>query len=955
MKKTVFILILLVTAATSLTAKTDIIKYKLDNGLTVILNPDSLSSEVFGMVVANVGAKHDPATATGLAHYMEHMLFKGTKEIGTTSWESEKPHIDKIIELYDELAATDNEDERQEIQQKINEASVKANEYVINNELWSVLMEMGGTNLNAGTGTDATMYFNSFPPGQIEKWLEIYSHRFVEPVFRGFQAELEVVYEEKNMYSDQFMWNLIETFGKNFFKKHPYGQQSIIGSVEHLKNPQLSKMIEFYETYYVANNMALVLVGNFDPNQIKPIIAEKFSRLKSGELPEPLVFEEEPFNGREFTSGRYSPIRLGIMGFRTAPKLHPDKIKLDIANGILSNSSSTGLLDQLMLNNKLMASMSLDMPYNDHGASLFVFIPKMFRQSLRKAESLVLKQLETLKKGEFDEELVDAIKLEKYRNFQRGLENYSQRAQLFADAFVSGEDLDVILDYPNRILDVTKEDIIEVANKYYGDNYLAFYSKMGSADTEKLEKPDFEPVVSNQETRSEYVEKLYEIDGVDVEYDPVDFENDIEKIEIKPNVNLHVNVNPINDIFSFAIRYPVGTIEQPNLKYLGRAMNYAGTSTMNPIEFKKEMGKIGCTYYVSSSNSNFSINISGPENNLPRSIELVNNLLQNTEFNRTSIKKIWEEERMDRKMEDSDPQSVAEALLEYAKYGENSQYINRLSKREVKRLGKKNMQETLNKLKEYEAEIHFVGNTPAKELAELIHNNLSFNESLKKGTSPIVKELEQYNENTVLFVNNKKAVQSNIHFFMNGKPYTIDNKAAIDAFNTYFGGSFSGIVMQEIREFRSLSYAASARYITPAKSDKETHFTGYVGTQADKTIEAIGVYNDLLRNLPEKPERMDMIRNYLTYSGQTRKPEFRNMSFKIMDWKNQGYTKDPYLTLKPEYSKLKFDTIQNFHTKFIKDKPLVIVIVGDEKRVDIDALKKFGKFIEIDQKDLYTK
>ncbi len=955
MKKTVFILFLLVTAATSLTAKTDIIKYKLDNGLTVILNPDSLQSEVFGLVVANVGAKHDPASATGLAHYMEHMLFKGTKEIGTTNWEAEKPYIEKIIELYDELAATDNEEERKEIQQKINEASLKANEYVINNELWSVLMEMGGTNLNAGTGPDATMYFNSFPPGQIEKWLDIYSHRFAEPVFRGFQAELEVVYEEKNMYSDQFMWNLIETFSYNFFKNHPYGQQSIIGSVEHLKNPQLSKMIEFYETYYVANNMALVLVGDFDPDMIKPIIAEKFSRLKTGELPDPLAFEEKPFDGREFISGRYSPIRLGILGFRTAPKLHPDKIKLDIANGILSNSSSTGLLDQLMLNNKLMASMALDMPYNDHGASLFVFIPKMFRQSLRKAESLVLEQLETLKKGEFDEELVDAIKLEKYRNFQRGIENYSQRAQFFADAFVTGEDLDVILDYPNRILDITKEDIIEVANKYYGDNFLAFYSKMGSADTEKLEKPGFEPVISNQEARSEYVDKLYDTDGINIEYEPVDFENDIEKVEIKPLVNLHVSENPVNDIFSLTIRYSAGTIELPRTKHLSRAMYYAGTKSMNPIEFKKEMGKIGCSYNISANNSYFSINISGPENNLPQAIELINDLLVNPEFSKTSIKKIWEEERMERKMEDSDPQSVADALLEHAKYGENSQYINRLSKRDVKRLDSDDMQEILNKLKEYEVEIHFAGKTSAKKISELIKEELNFKEILNKGAAPIVKEFEQYNENTVLFVNNKKAVQSNIYFFMNGKPYSIDDKAAIDAFNTYFGGSFSGIVMQEIREFRSLSYAASARYVTPAKSNKETYFIGYVGTQADKTLEAIEVYTDLLRNFPEKPERMDMIRNYLTYSGQTRKPDFRNMSFKIIDWKNQGFTQDPYLTLKPKYSELEFESIQNFHTEFIKDKPLVIVIVGDEKRVNIEALKKFGKFIEINQKDLYSK
>ena len=132
-------------------------QFTLENGLTVILNEDHSKPEVFGVVAVRAGGKDDPADATGLAHYMEHMLFKGTQNLGTIDWEKEKPHIDKIFELYDKLALATNEEERKAIQMEINDESHKASEFAIPNELSNLINAMGGTNLNAGTGPDYTV------------------------------------------------------------------------------------------------------------------------------------------------------------------------------------------------------------------------------------------------------------------------------------------------------------------------------------------------------------------------------------------------------------------------------------------------------------------------------------------------------------------------------------------------------------------------------------------------------------------------------------------------------------------------------------------------------------------------------------------------------------------------------------------------------------------------------
>ena len=816
-------------------------------------------------------------------------------------------------------------------------------------------MELGGTNLNAGTGSDATFFYNSFPAGQMENWLELYSHRFMNPVFRGFQAELEVVYEEKNMYSDQFFSTLLEQFNKNFFKNHPYGQQTTIGTIDHLKNPQLSKMIEFYKTWYVANNMALILSGNFSVEETRPVIEEKFSRLRSADLPKRPVYQENEFKGREFITGRYSPINLGLLGFRTVPKMHTDRIGLDVANSVLTNGSSTGLLDQLMLDNQIMVASVFDMPYQEHGATIFLFIPKILQQSNEKAETLVLSEIKKLKEGQFDEKLMDAIKLEKYVNFQTGLEDNSNRAMMLAEAFVNGESIDEMFAYPEKIMAISKDDVIALANKYYGDNFLAFHSKIGFQKPEKIEKPGFKPVISNQENHSAYSDQIRNNPSKEINYQLIDFERDINTIELKPGIFLYSVKNPVNDIFNLTIRYLTGSRNIRELPYLASALMYSGTTNKPALAYKTEFGLLGCSYGFSSNESYFDINLSGPENNLKSAITLLGELLASPDFNDNAVGKLMEDEKTNRKFERSEPQSISDALLENVKYGDQSSYLTRLTMKEVAAIDRSALQNCLKKILEYQSEMHFTGNTEPELLKESLSEELYFPEAPLAGTAPYYVPVKDFAENTVFFTHNKKAIQSNIQFLLTGDPFNTDLIPQISAYNTYFGGSFSGIVLQEIREFRSLSYSASGYYHTMEKPGFKTYYTGYVGTQADKTEEALQVYSDILKNMPQKPERMEMIKNYLALSLQTSRPGFRELSFTVKNWKQKGYNEDPITQLLGQYKNLQFSDIVEFQESYIKPKPLIITVVANKKLVDQGMLGKFGKVVNIKEKALFSK
>ena len=324
----------------------EVVNYELPNGLSVYLNEDPNASVVLGAIAIKTGGKYDPADHTGTSHYLEHMMFKGTDEIGTIDYKAEKVYLDSIVMKYDELAATTDDARRKEIQKEINALSLKAGKYAIPNELDKLLDGMGATMVNAFTSDEVVAYFNAFPVGQMEKWMELYSHRFKHPVFRLFQSELETVFEEKNMYADEFSSNLMESFMSYFYKKHPYGTQTVIGKSDHIKNPSLSTMQKMYDTYYVANNMALIMTGNFKVSEVKPLIEKYFGEWRKGEVQQYPKYDEKPFDGVESVEVALTPVRMGVLGYRTVTMNDKDKYALSICQTMLNNSSSTGYWQQ---------------------------------------------------------------------------------------------------------------------------------------------------------------------------------------------------------------------------------------------------------------------------------------------------------------------------------------------------------------------------------------------------------------------------------------------------------------------------------------------------------------------------------------------------------------------------------------------------------------------------------
>jgi Zn-dependent M16 (insulinase) family peptidase len=426
----------------------------------------------------------------------------------------------------------------------------------------------------------------------------------------------------------------------------------MIGTTEDLKNPSLTKMYEFFKTWYVANNMGLVLSGDFNTEEVLPMIEEKFGKWESGTLPEKIIYQEEEFKGREFIEGRMSPIKLGLLGFRTPSNGHEDLVALSVCNYLLSNEDETGIIDQLMLNNDIMMAMMLPINYNDYGETILLFVPKVLGQKLETAEELVMAQLQKVKDGAFDDWMVEAAKNILYRDYLYSLESNGEKAQFIANAFGMGIDVEEHLKYPEKLKAITKEDIIKIANKYYGENYLAFYSKMGSHKKDKIDKPEYEALTANTNTTSEYALKNDSIPVLKLTPRFIDFEKDVIKSKISGG-EFYFTQNPVNDIFTMEIKFGIGYHEMPLLRYAGNVMNYASIDTLTTSAYKNEFSKLGCSYYVMSDNSYLTISLDGIEENLEEALILINKLITQPQLAQHKINILIENEKAERKFEDS--------------------------------------------------------------------------------------------------------------------------------------------------------------------------------------------------------------------------------------------------------------------------------------------------------------
>jgi predicted Zn-dependent peptidase len=940
---------------TEIPASTVVKEYVLDNGMTVWLNEDHNQPKIFGAVVVKAGAKDSPNT--GIAHYFEHIMFKGTDKIGTVDYAAEKVYLDKIAEKYDLLANTKNDINRNEIQQEINELSILASDYVIPNEFDKLITRYGGSNLNAATSYDYTVYHNLFLPQYIEQWAELNSERLINPVFRMFQSELETVYEEKNRRDDMMFNQAIEKALELYFYPHPYAY-SIIGSAENLKNPSLSKMRSFFKKYYVASNMGLILSGDFDTKSTLPILKKAFSRIPKGEKPAQYIVNVPPFRAREKHSVKIPIPIMHVMalGFRGVPANHPDRMALNIAISILSNTNGTGYLDQLMVQRKLMAAMAGGETFNEAGMLGFIIIPGIMN-TYRQAEKLVCKQINRLKRGDFSDEMFESLKQEQIRKYTSSLEDIDSRSQIMIRLFTQNKKWDSYLTELRKMDSFTRDDMIKVINKYLNNNYMIVCKKTGKYIKEYLAKPGFSPIIpKHTNSSSRYAKKMESLPVQEVKIRYLDFDKDIQTIPLTPKATLYVTENPVNSIFSLKLSFEIGMLEFPMLKYLPGYLSLLGTGKYSSNEFRTKLQVLGTLMHFEITDNRFLIKISGFDKYLEETLILLNDFMQNVKYDRKKLKTIIHNEKVGKKAFFKSSTDVAEALFEYVRYGINSRFLTQPSLKEVKKLKENELIELFHDIKKIKCNFHYCGTKEASFVVGKLKEHVFLEDITKESNIPYYREPLIYDKPLIFFYDMNDIYQNIVYGYqVNGAMPTIEERCAAHLFTEYFGGGMSSLLFQEIREFRAYAYHTSGAVQLPAYCfpDKPASFVTFLATQADKTVDAMTVLDSVVQNMPVHPEKIEPVIKSIINDTNNGYPSFRNISTKIVKSIQNGYKDDPNKILLQKVKNMTIDDVIKFHKTYIKNKITVYAIVGNSMKINMDRLSSFGNIIRIQRSDFY--
>ncbi|MCQ2346365.1 MAG: insulinase family protein [Paludibacteraceae bacterium] len=954
-------LLLLIVLATCLHAQSreGLSEYTLDNGLKVILWEDHDQPDVEGYVAVKAGAVDEPAEYTGLAHYLEHMLFKGTDRIGALDWEKERPHYEEIIRLYDQYSETTDDKLRAELATKINQESMESAKYSTCEDFFILMDGIGATDVNAFTSYDMTCYHNSFPAGQMYKWLTIFADRLRNPVFRTFQAELENVFEEYNMYQDNPQTQIREKLFEKMYAGCPY-ERNVIGKPEHLKNPRLSKLIEFYNTWYVPNNMALILVGDFSAEEVKPLIAKTFGTMESKPLPERPTYAKTSYAGNPkhtFRLGYYPLIYWAYDGVAVDDK---DAIALQFVTSLLSNGSNTGLFDRLVMDGQLQSAQASFDARRNQGRVLIQAIPyydanQQQYDSNAATEKLLQTELNKLISGDIPDWLIQSVKDEFAYSYKVVFESPYSKMSNLVQCFIYDLPLDFIFNQLEQINALTKEDIQRVAKKYFDANYMTVTFNEGDPKKNKLTKPAIQPLNLINGVETDYAKSFKQLPQQPLKQTFLDL-NAVKVQDMDKNVHLHYVTNPKNDIFSISLRYGVGTERRPMLQYVTQLMNCAGIMpATTPQDFRRELSALGgfCSYDVSG--SYFTVAISGKEENLEAICQLVQRQMLFPKFEERQFDAIkgsaLSQRFMMQKMDDVQP----DALMDYVLYGDSSHYLRLLPFKEIYYMDEVKLKTQFLEATKYELDVYYCGARPMEEVKSVLAANLPMQEGVIESSSPVILDRKTYDKTQIYFLPNAKVQQASIYFYFNGTPYSKDDAVLFQAFNQYFSGGFTGLVLDEIREKRSMAYTAGGSMHAGRLPGKNAYFRGSIGTQSDKVADAIDVFMHLLDSMPEYPERIETVKAQLRQQAQAGKPTFRNMPQTYDLWQEIGYEIDPAQYNMERINSLTFDDIMRFYKDNIQGKPVTIMIVGDPKLINQKQLQQhYGKLIKVSANRLFS-
>lgn len=940
------------TLQSSSTAPLNTHIYTLNNGLKVYMSVNKDAPRIQTMVAVKAGSKNDPADATGLAHYLEHMLFKGSSKIGSLDWEKEKVVLQQISDLYEDHRKTTDETARAAIYQQIDSLSSQAAQYVAANEYDKLAASIGAEGTNAFTSLDRTVYINDIPANEIDRWLQLEAERFNELVLRLFHTELETVYEEYNRAQTSDSRKVWQAMAKTLLPNHPYGTQTTLGSGAHLKNPSMEKIHKFFSTYYVPNNMAIILSGDFEPEaMIQKIVthwgskkAKRIPKWKIAKVPTATKTQEIVIRGKEKERVQ--------LGWQLGGATSEDALLAELTAGVLFNRRA-GLMDVNLLQQQEIGQGSAAVVWSGQDYSFFMLYgePREFQQ-LSQVSKKLYEQIALLKQGDFEDSLLEAVINNKEIQLLKSLANNRGRSFYLLDAFVFDQPWDEWKTRYERMRALTKQDVMDFANRVLAYNKaVVIYKQDGEATAgESVEKPPITPVVLNKEDASTFKQGFDALTTPSQEAVFLNYNQQITRRILQPGLDYAYIKNDNNQLFELTYVYEMGALSDPLMPLAIRYLQLLGTDDKNAEAFQKELFRLGLTFQTMIKNESIYLHLSGLDRSLEEGVALIDELMCNFVTDTKVLQKMISDVKKSRADRQKDKHKILQVgMLNYAYYGNSSPLAAEMPTRFLDQMSVLDLKRRLDKLSQYQHTVFYYGPRTTDAVANVVEQQRDLPKTLLETPANGVFPQLPIDNDKVVFVPYEGMPQVEIMMVSKGsETFNLEQALIAKLYNEYFGRGLSSIVFQEIREARALAYSTYVTYTKPAKKEQAHYLRAFVGTQADKLQEATIALRNIVDELPIVEAQVDNALQGILKRLETERITGASV---FWDWRAKqrlGLDQDLRQLEYDFYKKLENDpqkaieVLQTFHKANVKNKAFTFLVLGDPAEINMGYLNTLG-------------
>ena len=929
--------------------------YTLSNGLKVFLSVNHQSPRISAHIAVRTGSRNDPAETTGLAHYLEHLMFKGTQQFGTSNYAAEKALLDTIEARYEQYRLVKDPELRRVLYHEIDSISQLAAQYNIPNEYDKLMAGIGGQGTNAYTSTDVTCYTEDIPANEVDRWARIQADRFQNMVIRGFHTELEAVYEEYNIGIAQDQRKIFEAMSAKLFPTHPYGTQTTIGTQEHLKNPSITNIKNYFHNYYCPNNVAICMAGDFDPNEVIAILERHFGSWKpNNNLYRPEFAPLKPITAPVDTTVIGQEAEFVALGWRFDAGNSLQCDTLDLVSEMLSNGTA-GLID-LNLNQplKVMGAGAFADPMTDYSMLMLMGYPNE-GQTLEEVRELLLGELAKLRAGDFDDDLLVSVVNNNKLNYLRALDSNGARTRQLVNAFINHVDWAQEVGKLDRMAGMTKQQIVDFANRHLLDNnFVCVYMRMGVDTTEKkIAKPAITPIPTNRDKQSDFVKNILSEIVEPIQPQFVDYSKEMTVGQTSKKLPLLYKHNDLDDLFTLTYKYDFGATADNRYETALSYMDFLGTKKMSATEFKQRLYKLACNISMNVSDNETYLTLSGLSENMPEALKLAEDLMQNAQVDEEAYKSMVDVILKSRNDAKSNQDECFSRLNEYGMYGPRNEYTNIMSEQQLRDTKPAELINLVKGLRDMQHTVVYYGPMTEKELNKC----LSKVHKTKKNLAAVpvgTPYMEQTTPRTEILLAPYEA--KNIYmvqYHNEGTQWAPEHAATINLFNEYFGGGMNGIVFQELREARGLAYSAAAYYRQPHEMGHPEYAMTYIITQNDKMMDCVREFNNIVGTIPQSEAAFALAKESLMKKLASRRTVRSGVLNSYIAAKRLGLDYDINSVVFNALPNLKLNDIVKFEQQSMANKPYRYLILGDEKELDIKALEKIGPIHRLTLEEIF--